>query len=393
MPRSAPIAVCAVIASFAGVTPSVGQDNPAAFQPFFRMGASPDYRSSNRQSARLSSVSSGTSSTLYVGNYGTAPSDNVGAVGSYADEQLRQADDLDGNGQAGTFRVLSDVDGDGDIEPDEVIGIINNFGDLHTFNVFYDQLVVESHRDFMSFELMKQHLLFGDPGADTADTGWRFEAYRNEWSAAAGDEVRGTWGLAPERLESIDRGWLRDIAEQSRFSLYSTAGLRSLFVDDRFFFQGTGSILGRSGVEQTIDHAVVGPQLGLGAVAEASVFRFEAVALGLVGYGRVENRQRGLFGEEAIPGALNRAATARTSASRYASDEEQVAWHGETRLTGSCQLTQRLRFDATWRWFVTGPVYDAASSIAWNAPDFGFQPTAGDAAYGNDWFLGLTYTH
>lgn len=306
-------------------------------------------------------------------------------------DDTRTADDIDGNGSSGTYRVLADIDGDGVIESGEVIAVVNNFGDLHTFNVFFDSVYVEAERDFTSFELMKQHVLFGDAGLNTADTGWRFEAYRNEWAFAAGDEVRGTWGLLPERTEAIAWAPLQELAEQSRFSLYSTAGLRSLLLDERFYFDGRGSILGRTAVEQENGHYVVGPQLGLGAVAEASMFRFEAVALGLVGYGRVESRQHGVFGEEAVPGALNLPAAALATRSAYKSDDEQVAWHGETRLTASCQLTQQLRFDATWRWYVTGPVYDAAGSIAWNAPDFGYQPTDGDAAYGNDWFLGLTY--
>lgn len=315
------------------------------------------------------------------------------SLNDFRDDTNRTADDIDGNGNAGVTRVLADIDGDGVIEEGEVIAILNNFGELHTFNVYFDQVIVESNEDFSSLELVKQHVFFADHGVNTGDTGWRFEAYHDDWSAAVGDEVQGLWGLSEEALDSVSKPWLRDLLDETRFSTYGTAGLRSLMLDRRFAFEGRGSILGRTWVDQQIDHYLVGPQLGLGVVAEASIFRFEAVTMGLMGYGRVENRQRGTFGEEAVPGALNRAATARIAENQHKSDEEQLAWHGETRLTGSCQLTQRLRFDATWRWYVTGPVYDPAGSIEWKVPDFGFRPTAGDEAYGNDWFFGLTYTH
>ncbi|TWT88210.1 hypothetical protein Mal64_16890 [Pseudobythopirellula maris] len=45
------------------------------------------------------------------------------------------ADDIDGNGYAGTTRVLADLDGDGVIDPDEVIALRNDFGDLPTLDL------------------------------------------------------------------------------------------------------------------------------------------------------------------------------------------------------------------------------------------------------------------
>lgn len=337
------------------------------------------------------------STSLYVGNVGATFNDiqtvSISDSSSGVSAESRVADDLDGNGQAGYIRILADLDGDGLIGSNEVVGLVSNFSDLHTFNVSFDHLTLEDERHFTSLEFAKQHVFFAAGGENLPTTGWRFEAYHDDWHASLGDEVRGLWRATPDAFESISWDPLRKVIQETRFSLFGTAGLRGIHHDNDFYFLGTGSILGRTEVEQTIDHYAFGPQLGFGVVAEASMFRFEAVALGLVGYGRVENEQRGIFGEEAIPGALNRSATARTSRLAIESDEEHVAWHGETRVTGSCQLTQRLRFDATWRWFVTGPAYDALGSVAWNAPDFGFQQTASGRFYSSDCFLGLTYTH
>jgi hypothetical protein len=330
---------------------------------------------------------------MYIDEYGALSGDSEsGLEGVPVGDDTRFADDLDGKATSYVTRVLADIDGDGVIEPGEVIGIVHNFGDLHTYDVGFDEIAIKTERDFTSLELMKQHVLFGDATTNQATTGWRFEAFRNDWSAALGDEVRGQWAVRPERREAIRWTPLRELAEQSRCSVYSTAGLRGLWLEDRFAFDGRDSILGHTWVDQNQDQLVIGPQLGLGAVAEASMFRLEFVTLGLVGYGRVESQQHSFFGANPTPGVLNGSAAPQAISSQYRSNEEHVAWHGETRLTASCQLTQQLRFDATWRWFVSGPIDDAAGSIVWNAPACGMQPTDGDAAYGNDWFLGLTYT-
>jgi hypothetical protein len=251
----------------------------------------------------------------------------------------------------------------------------------------------DTELEISSLEVMKQFYWTTDGELNSIAEGWRLDGFAGDGMAGIGDEARGHWALNQDAAGSLPYAWMTRVAESTRLSGYTTVGLRGIETDTEYYFLGTGSILGRVEVQQTIDQQVLGPQIGLGVVAEASMFRLEAVALGLVGYGRAEYYQRGAFGEAAIPGALNRSAVARTTVSQpIQSDEEHVAWHGETRLTGSCQITQRLRFDVTWRWFVTGPVYDPGESVLWNAPDFGFQQTGGEAAYSSDWFLGLTYT-
>ena len=404
--RTVWVAIALVMTGACAITSA--HETPVAFQPIARIGYSLDFESSNRESGRAtatpltapSSVLSGLEmySTqpmpmMYIGNYGTIDDESGDGFDRVpVGNDTRVADDTDGNGYPGVIRVLSDIDGDGVIEANELVAIINNFGDLYTYNIAFDDVSFEASRDITSLELMKQHVFYGDAGANSATTGWRFEAYHNQRSATVGDEARGLWTVRPEVSETI--GWtsLRELVEQSRVSFYSTVGLRSLWLDDRFALDARGSVLEHAWLEQENDHYVLGPQLGLGAVAEASMFRFEFVTLGLVGYGHVENRQRSGYGDDFQPGALNRPASAHSTSSEYKSSADHVAWHGETRLTAGCQITQQLRFDATWRWYVTGPVYSAGESIVWAAPNFGLQQPDGDAAYGNDWFLGLTYT-
>ena len=113
--------------------------------------------------------------------------------------------------------------------------------------------------------------------------------------------------------------------------------------------------------------------------------------MGMIGYECVKYEQNGVFGEELVPGALNRPILGRTTTTIHDRDEDKFAWQAETRLTASCQLTQRWRFDATWRGFITGPVYEASEAVVYSAPNFGMREPASDKAYGSDLFLGLTY--
>jgi hypothetical protein len=179
-----------------------------------------------------------------------------------------------------------------------------------------------------------------------------------------------------------------------RYSLYTTAGVRYLKTEDDFFFEGRGSIIGRTFVETMIDHDLVGPQLGVGGVVENGMWRFEAALLALLGHQRVEYFQRGVFGVEPIPGALNRSATPRTTASpiQTAADDE-FAWNGELRLTTSCYLTPSLRADVGWRGVVTSGIRDAAGGAAWDVPNFGLNESNGDTEAYDYWVLSLSYLY
>ncbi len=262
------------------------------------------------------------------------------------------------------------------------------------FNVFFDQASMDLGLGPTYFEVLKQHVLDPLPGENTAVSGWRFDSGYDGWAFALGDEVRGRYRLAPVLVESARHGWLRETLRDVRWSAYTATGLRAMRLEDRFDFVGFGSILGRTSVSTQVDHRIVGPELGLGVVAEGSIFRFEAAIVGLVGYGDAEAWQSGVFGEEVIPGALNRPSVARATTSiNHRNLDSFTAVHGELRLKGSCQLTQKLRADLIWVGVTTGSLYSAGYATAWNAPDFGIhQPERQRIDYHN-WFFGLTYTH
>ncbi|MEO0530576.1 MAG: hypothetical protein AAF266_08370 [Planctomycetota bacterium] len=299
------------------------------------------------------------------------------------------ADNFASNGSS--FQVIiADLDGDGEAEDDEIVGSFIDYGDLYEFNIYFEEITARSQISFTSVELSKQHVF---AGANEATSGWRLDAFHDRWSAGLGEEVRGVLVPRDETFAGVRNERVRGFLNATSISLYGTGGLRWIRIQDEFSWDARGSILGRTAADVRNDHHIFGPQLGFGTVAENGMFRLEAVALGLVGYGHFDSQLTGIFGQAAIPGALNNSINARSTNSLAEREDDYVAWHGETRVTASCQLTQRLRFDATWRWIATGPVYRAYDSMNYTAPTFTLRDIDGDTAYGSDWFVGLTYTH
>ncbi|MGL4512616.1 MAG: hypothetical protein ACRCT8_05950 [Lacipirellulaceae bacterium] len=204
---------------------------------------------------------------------------------------------------------------------------------------------------FSSFELSKQHALHA---SNTLSSGWRFDGFLDRGHIGLGDEVAPRATGAPNAKNDWRSDW------------YSTVGVRAYSHESLYEFEGLGSILGRAFVGQYNDHFVLGPQLGIGYVAERSIWRFEAKVLGLAGYGRLDARQRVEIGEDSIPGALNRPVAIRRTTK---SSEDFFAIHGEARLGIGCQVSKRVRADVTYRYMVLGPSYSASDSFVWNYPD------------------------
>ncbi|TWT88309.1 hypothetical protein Mal64_17880 [Pseudobythopirellula maris] len=260
----------------------------------------------------------------------------------------------------------------------------SDFGDLHEFNVFYDNVLYHEALSELSFELAKQFYFSEESGINGPNSGWRIDAFASRFMLQAGEEVRGEASLPAS--EACEKWW-----ESFQTSTYASCGLRMVRLSSDFEFDASGSILGRTYIGQFNDHDIFGPQLGLGAVAESERLRFEATVLGLAGYGRARLKQNGVFGAEAIPGALNRSASARTTNSTYDATEEHFAWHFETRLSSSYTITPGWRIDALYRWYLAGPVYDAAGGTIFSVPYFGYNAKAG-VGQASEVFLGLAYT-
>lgn len=261
-------------------------------------------------------------------------------------EAQRVADDLDGNGQAGTFQVLADIDGDGVINPDEVVGIINNFGDLHTFNVFFDEVTVRNTTEIDGVELMRTH-----------EVSTRHKLQQGRW-----DDLRLSYGV------------------------------RFLNIEDDFYFNGEGSILGRTWVNTNAENQIIAPQLAMRWTRRDGPWNFVLEARGAVGYNIVDVDQEGIFAYEAIPGALNRSAVARTTTSVDGFRYDEFSPIGELRAQLRYRLAEAISVHAGYTAKYVGNIHRGGDSTAWNAPDFGVHDHTSDI-FVNGLNLGIELRH
>jgi hypothetical protein len=360
------------------------QEPAPAFRSFFQIGATPGYRSTDEVSGNAAPLSL---STVEV-SVGYSFRNHV-----FADNQsdwdlvpvgndTRVADDLDGNGSPVLVWIYDDLDGDGVVEDYATSVVLNDVG-----NVYFNRIEATETFQVSGGELMKQHVLFGADGANTLLSGWRGAVIAQGVVVSGGDEVVGS---LQSSAEAHSEG-IRSALETTKFAAYTTFGLRYAKLESDYSFVGTGNILGTTRVATQVDHDLIGPQLGIGSVAESDIWRFESVLLTTLGYQRIDYHQQSVFGEEVTPGALNRSASAQATDTFIAYGEEHVAWLNEIRLMASCRLTPHLRIDGGWRGALATQFHNAALATAWIAPDFGIRPLDGETIVYDYWTLGLTY--
>ncbi len=132
------------------------------------------------------------------------------------------------------------------------IAASSDFGDLHQFDVFFNEVRAKKYLRPNSIEVMKQHVFHSSPGVNTPASGWRMEAFVDDWRIGFGDEVVATRPLDAAGLEPIHSKRLREFLYGMKTTTYGAAGLRLNDFESGFSFEGLGSILGRTYVDQTM---------------------------------------------------------------------------------------------------------------------------------------------
>lgn len=235
----------------------------------------------------------------------------VGNVGSTQDEGLSDdleddvetgdiaalADDLNGNGN--TFFLIG-VDTDGDGELDELVATITDFGDLHNFNVFFDDVTVRNVLEMDGVELMATHEL-----------------------------------STSHKLESGRRDYLQ-----------IAYGVRFLQMNDFFSWSGSGSVMGRTGADVDVENQIIGPQIAARWTRDRGRWDFSAEGRFAFGYNRVDMGLNGIIGEEFLPGAVNRPVNGRTTTTVVGRTEDDFSPIAELRLQARYKLSKAVAFTA-----------------------------------------------
>lgn len=243
-------------------------------------------------------------------------------TGAQPDDET--ADDLDGDG-ATFFVILADINGDGQIDDDEVVGNGVDYDDLHNFNIRFDTLHVRNSIEATGVEIMKTAVL---------DNSHYMAKNQNNYLEIGG-------------------------------------GVRFFRLDDNFYWEGRGDVLGRSYVDTTAENQIVGPQIrakwnhrrGRWNVGIDGRFTF--------GYNVGDLDQIGAIGEDLSPGALNRPIMAQPTAFAYGRQESTFSPLAELRAEASFQITNAIAAKLGYTAMFVDNVTRASQIVRYSLPDMG----------------------
>ena len=252
----------------------------------------------------------------YVGNYGDSEDPEDLPI-----PYFHLSDDLNGNGVMGAIPVIL-VGPDGS----PVIGYIQDFGDLHRFNVFFDSVSVHNRTETGGVEVMSTH------------------------------QLTNRHNMAKHQNNQLSVSW----------------GARYLRMNDEFDVTANGSIIGNSFWDTSFTNNIVGPQVGVQWVNERQRWRIQTDARFMAGYNIANWNQNGLMGESSIPGAINRLLYMRPTTLNKGLQEQEFAPVGELRVAASYHITSGFALKAGYTGSVIGGIKRAASSVKYSLPEMGY---------------------
>lgn len=271
-----------------------------------------------------------TAGTVYGPNFYIG---NIGGIEDNEDfdddsEVTQIADDLDGDLDS-FFLITVDLDGDGEIDDDEIVGTFIDYDDLFEFNVYFDQVNVRNITELDGIELMTTY--------------------------------------------DIDRGHKQDRGRRDYLQI--AYGVRYMQLDDLFEVEMLGSILGRTSAAVEIDNQLIGPQLAARWTRDHGRWDFTVDGRVMLAYNVVDKGLNGIFGEELIPGAINRPINGRTTTTVLGDRDDDFSPLIELRIEARYKITRALALKIGYTGKFIDNLQRASRALAYTAPSFSFTDT------------------
>ncbi len=200
----------------------------------------------------------------------------------------------DTNGDSFTFFFV-DLDGDGNADPGEPFGF--DFNDLHTFNVFFDTVIARNTTRTDGVELMH-----------TFDVPNRHKMKKNQ---------------------------------DSRLRI--STGLRYFQLQDLFYFEGRGSILGLTTIATDTQNSIFGPQVQLQWHKQRGRFGLDVDGRFMWGFNVQDLDLDANIGQDLLPGGVNSSAIGRPTSTRTGRHDETFSPFVEFRADASYSITNSIK--------------------------------------------------
>lgn len=270
---------------------------------------------------------------------------NIAAELPIADGQV---DDLDGDGLAGFFLEFIDTNGNGVFDDDEpIVGNGVDFGDLHEFNIAFAAFHVRNVTRTDGIELMH------------------------------------TFDLSNRHEMAKDQGVTKSLG----------FGVRYLRLRDTFYFDGRGSILGRTYAETKAQNSIVGPQVHGKWNRQKGRWNLGLDGRVLLGANIQDTDQVGGIGEDLAPGAVNRPVAAQPTFVSYSRRDDNFSPVIEFRAESSYQLTSAIALKLGYTAMFIDNITRSAHTVRWYLPDLGLLEGGEQDIFINGAHVGVEVVH
>jgi hypothetical protein len=252
----------------------------------------------------------------------------IGANGQVTAVTVRRgadgiADNLDGD-TIPAFALLIALDIDGN---EVVVGTITDFDDLHRYNVRFDQLAMRNTTETNGVEIMRTH--------DLDNSHHPVKEQRNHFSIGY--------------------------------------GARFLRIQDNFWWQGLGDLLGRSYAGTSTANQIVGPQIRAKWTHQRGRVGLDLDGRFVAGYNIQDIDQEGGIGENLRPGGLNALLYGQPTYFAYGRQDNFFSPLAEMRVEGSYQLTSAFALKLGYTAMFVDNITRSSQIVRYRLPDMGFR--------------------
>ncbi|MBX3426568.1 MAG: BBP7 family outer membrane beta-barrel protein [Pirellulales bacterium] len=249
-------------------------------------------------------------------------------------------DDLNGNAINGFIFIVDPV-------TDAIIGLLTDWGDLARFNVAFDTMAV-----------------------------------RNT-TRTDGVEVMHTWDIDTSHLP----------VKEQRNSFQFGIGARFFKMKDTFYWDGRGSILGRTYQETIADNQIVGPQIRAAWNQQHKRWSMGVDARCLLGYNVTDIGQTAAFGENLAPGQPNSLLYTQPTFSTAGKQHNEFSPLVEVRAEARYQVTSALALKLGYTGIFVDNVTRASEVVVYRIPDMGIRGGGDQEVFINGVDFGFELVH
>jgi hypothetical protein len=326
---------------------------------------------------------------VYVGNYGESSVTGTDD-GSY--NVFRLTDDINDNGVPGSIII---------VDPDTgLLTALTDFGDLHTFNIAFDQIGIAQQRGYQTSDIGGVYWVYEQQ--DKEKNAEQVAAVKTE-EAISSLAVEPTLMRLPLENRVIGvraRVPSRFVPEFSKYAegrrgsgIGLTYGYSEFNLFDRFYFKGDGGILGQAHSDTRSENWVTGPQAGLVAYKSFGPLTLYGHGVAIAGINDVEMAQSNGIGAELTPGATNRLLYAQPTYSENFETSSEFTPTGMLWAEAGLQITKKATLRVAWSGIFADNVYLAQDRVRYYLPDMGFQDAGNQRFIQQLFFCGIEVVH